>query len=176
LFQVQVTVSEIKLTMALSKMDSFFFKFKNLLSSGKSAKLTLCADAGKATINLAVEVEVSQNGKQNNLTRIRPSRQRCRERRTKARHYAAERAEHEAAVVEVDDSAVKEAVAATEHEFEKKTAEEATSEENDPAEESTKVAVLIEPADEIETEVFFKDKLEVVFTFLSDYGEEDILD
>ena len=159
----------------MSKIDSFFFKFKNLLSSGKSANLTLRADAGKATITLAVEVEVSQNVKQNNLTRNSPSRQRQRERRAKARHAAAERVEHEAAIVEVGDSAVKEAVAASENEFEKKTAEVATSKEKYPAEESTQVAVLIEPADEIETEVFSKDELDVVFTFLSDYGEEDIV-
>ena len=43
--------------MAMVEMDSFFFKFKNLLSSGKSANLTLRADAGKATITLTVEVE-----------------------------------------------------------------------------------------------------------------------
>ena len=34
--------------------------------------------------------------------------------------------------------------------------------------------MLFEPADEIETELFSKD--EVVFTFMSDYGEEDIFD
>ena len=61
-----------------------------------------------------------------------------------------------------------------------KIAEEATCKEKDPAEESTQVAVLIEPADDIEKEVISKDELEdkkqVVFTFMSDYGEEDILD
>ena len=42
------------------------------------------------------------------------------------------------------------------------------------------MAVLIEPADEIEKEVISKNELEdkkqVWFTFMSDYGEEDILD
>ena len=75
----------------MSEMDSFFFKFKNLLSSGKSANLTLRADAGKETITLTVEVEVSQNVNQKYLTRNSPSRQRHRERRAKARHDAAER-------------------------------------------------------------------------------------
>ena len=165
--------------MAMSEMDSFIFKFKNLLSTGKSATLTLRADAGKATITLAVEVkvEVSQNVNQTKLARNSPSRQRRREKRAKARRDEAEKSEHEAVV---DDSVVKEAVAASEHESEMKTAEEATCKENDPAEESTQVAVLIEPADEIEKEVISKDELEdkkqVVFTFMSDYGEEDILD
>ena len=114
------------------------------------------------------------------MARNSPSRQRRREKRAKARRDEAEKAEHEAAIVVVEDSVVKEAVAASEHESEMKIAEEATCKEKDPAEESTQVAVLIEPADEIEKEVISKDELEdkkqVVFTFMSDYGEEDILD
>ena len=79
-------------------MDSFFFKFKNLLSTGKSATLTFHGDAGKATITLAVEVEVeaSQNVNQPKLARNSPSRQRRRERRAKARCDQAEKLEHEA--------------------------------------------------------------------------------
>ena len=42
------------------------------------------------------------------------------------------------------------AVAASECESDKKPAEEARCKENDPTEESTQVAVLIEPVDEIE--------------------------
>ena len=86
------------------------------------ATLKLCADAGKATITLAVEfkveVEVSQNVNQTKLARNSPSRQRRRERRAKSRPDEADKAEHEAVV---DDSVVKGVVAASEHESEMKT-------------------------------------------------------
>ena len=61
--------------MAMSEIDSFFCKFKNLLHSGNNAQL----EAGKALVKLTAEVEATsppgvrfRNG---------PARQRHREKR-----------------------------------------------------------------------------------------------
>ena len=81
----------------MSKIDRFFFKYKNLLIAGNSATLTMRAEAGKATVPLAVEVEDLRNVSPKNQARDGPSRQRRRERRATACHVAAEITGHEAA-------------------------------------------------------------------------------
>ena len=68
--------------MAMSQLDSFFFKFKQLLHSGRNAQLEVKSEAGKATIKLTTEVEVPVPPKP---SRNGPSRQRRRERRAAAR-------------------------------------------------------------------------------------------
>ena len=44
--------------MAVSEIDIFYFKLKNLLISGQSANLTLPSEAGKASLSLNVEVNM----------------------------------------------------------------------------------------------------------------------
>ena len=44
--------------MALSEVDSFILKFKNLLKSGKNAHPDIKSEAGKASIKLTVEVDL----------------------------------------------------------------------------------------------------------------------
>ena len=101
--------------MAKSEIDSFFFKYKNLLIAGKSANLTLRAEAGKATITLAVEVEDLEHVHPNNRARDGLSRQRRREKRAKARHEESEIAGHEIDLTEVNESADKETETVSEH-------------------------------------------------------------
>ena len=42
--------------MARKEIDSFILKFKNLLLSGRNATLVLKSNAGKAEVNLSVEL------------------------------------------------------------------------------------------------------------------------
>ena len=42
--------------MAMSELDSFVIKFKNLLSSGRTASLLIKAVAGKAEVKLEVKL------------------------------------------------------------------------------------------------------------------------
>ena len=44
--------------MALSEVDSFILKFKNLLKSGKNTHLDIKSEAGKVSIELTVEVDL----------------------------------------------------------------------------------------------------------------------
>ena len=44
--------------MVMSEIDSFFWKFKKLLHSGKNAQLEIKAEAGKALVKLTAEVDV----------------------------------------------------------------------------------------------------------------------
>ena len=79
--------------MANIEIDSFVKKFKSLCQLGRTAKLTLTSNAGKASINLSVDLEVlpqevlppppkhSRNG---------PARLRRREKRAAARKADAE--------------------------------------------------------------------------------------
>ena len=140
--------------MTMSEIDSFFFKYKNLLIAGKSANLTLRAEAGKATITLAVEVEDLQHVHPNNRPRDGPSRQRRREKRAKARSEEAELAGNEADPTEVNESTDKETETVSEHEANtKKTdAAEASTNGNEPVK-----ALQHEPLDEIENAVISKE-------------------
>ena len=65
--------------MALSEIDRFFCKYKNFLIAGKSATLTMRAEAGKAIVSLAVEVEDLRHVSPNNRARDGSSRQRRRQ-------------------------------------------------------------------------------------------------
>jgi hypothetical protein len=51
--------SETNFAMAMSEIDSFIWKFKKLLHSGNNAHLEIRSEAGKATVNLNAEAEIS---------------------------------------------------------------------------------------------------------------------
>ena len=90
--------SERKLaTMAYHEIDSFVNKFKALCQDGRSARLTLASKAGKAVINLRVDLGVlSEQDPQLHHppkhSRNGPTQQRCRDRQAAARQAAAEQA------------------------------------------------------------------------------------
>ena len=72
--------------MARAEIDSFILKFKNLLLTGRSATLILKSNAGKAEVNLNVEVgHVHPPSGQHQKSRSGPSRQRRRLRRAAQR-------------------------------------------------------------------------------------------
>jgi hypothetical protein len=92
--------------VAMSEIDSFFIKFKQLVYSGKNAHLDVKSEAGKAIVHLTVEVDVQHQHRAQ--PRNGPARQRRREKRAAARE-AAEIANHE-----VDGSAIVKEVENTE--------------------------------------------------------------
>ena len=141
--------------MALSEVDSFFLKFKNLLHSGTNANLTIRSEAGKAFVTLAVEVE--HLGISNLLPRSRngPSRQRRRQRRAEVRETASREAAEEANDPQVDSTHVGAVIVPTRSQENDenvanintiKSAEEAKDQKN------VQKAVLVEPSDEIVNE------------------------
>ena len=89
--------------MASYEIDSFVRKFKVLCQAGRSACLTISSDAGKATLNLSVDLGVLPDEGQHHHphhphlprkhSRNGPSRQRRREKRAAARSAQAEEAE-----------------------------------------------------------------------------------
>ena len=66
--------------MAMSHLDSFIWKFKQLLHSGMNAKLEIKSEAGKATVNLTAEVEPMPRQSRNGPARQRRRVQRAAER------------------------------------------------------------------------------------------------
>jgi ATP-dependent exoDNAse (exonuclease V) beta subunit len=136
--------------MALSEVDSFFFKYKNLLIAGKKCNPD---NASRSWESLAVEVDDLRQVSPNNQGRDGSSRQRRREKRTTARcREVAEVAEHEAALQEENNSADKETEVVSDHE----SSSQVTNAEEAPSDEAVK-AVLHEPLDEIENAVIAKD-------------------
>jgi hypothetical protein len=73
--------------MALSEIDSFVFKFKNLLHLEKDASLTMKSEAGRAVVTLSVELGhvLSAPLHFKRKPRNSPSKQRRREKRAAAR-------------------------------------------------------------------------------------------
>ena len=142
--------------MAMSEIDSFIFKFKNLLITGKSATLTIKAEAGKATVNLAAEVDVPPFGFARQPARNGPARQRRRERRAADRE-SAERAVHEASAEETPEEGTEVAanviaeeapLPTTKNVSNRNAASAAETQENKALQ-----AFIIEPLDEIENVV-----------------------
>ena len=80
--------------MANYEIDSFVNKFKSLCQAGRSASLNLSSCAGKASLNLRVDLGALQDGPHHppNHSRNGPSRQRRREKRAAARVADAEEA------------------------------------------------------------------------------------
>ena len=74
--------------MTVSELDTFYFKFKNLLLAGKNATLTLKSEAGRAHVNLDVDLGhllARAVPQQPHQVRNGPARMRRRERRAEAR-------------------------------------------------------------------------------------------
>ena len=67
--------------MAMSEIDNFICKFKNLLHAGKIANLTIKSEAGKALVTLTVQVDAPLPSPAFKSSRNGPSRQRRRMRR-----------------------------------------------------------------------------------------------
>ena len=89
--------------MACPEIDSFILKFKNLMSAGRNASLNIQVNAGKAHVNLSVELEHPAGGDHpRHGSKNGPARQRRRLRRAAAR-------EAEKAVI-VESGASKETV------------------------------------------------------------------
>jgi hypothetical protein len=85
--------------MANYEIDCFVSKFKVLCQAGRSASLTLSSNAGKASLNLSVDLGVLPDEglhhphHPRNHSRNGPARQRQREKRAAARRVQAEEAE-----------------------------------------------------------------------------------
>ena len=90
--------------MVMSEIDSFVLKFKNLLHSEKDATLTIKSEAGRAVLQLSVELGhvLSNPLHHHRHPKNSPSRQRRRERRAAARN-----SEEETSKVEHQDVAEK---------------------------------------------------------------------
>ena len=74
--------------MTVSELDTFYFKFKNLLLAGKNATLTLKSEAGRSHVNLDVDLGhllARAVPQQPHQVRNGPARMRRRERRAEAR-------------------------------------------------------------------------------------------
>ena len=82
--------------MAPSELDSFYFKFKNLLFAEKNATLTLKSEAGRAQVTLYVDLGHVLSGPGPHLphdARNGTSRSHRREQRAEARQLAAAEAD-----------------------------------------------------------------------------------
>ena len=149
--------------MAMSEIYTFIFKFKNLLITGKNATMTFKAEAGKDTVNLAVEIDDDDPlfGFTRHYARNGPARQRHREKRAAAcSRESAERAVHEASAVSEETKIAPEGEGVLEVNV-NVVAEEAPGPRtskviaNAPigAENKAFKAVIIEPSDDIENVV-----------------------
>ena len=129
--------------MFVTEIDSFIWKFRQLLHSGKNACLEIKSEGGKARVNLTAEVEISL--KSQHQSRNGPARQRRRDRRAVER--AAVAADNAAAQTEEAESMkVSDVGVAT-----KKDAVEANDME---------AARVFEPKDEIENETISDEESE----------------
>ena len=112
--------------MALSELDSFYFKFKNLLFAEKNATLTLKSEAGRAQVTLYVDLGHVLSGPGPHLphdARNGTSRSRRREQRAEARQLAAAEADQ---VDKSTDTNVTEEVICAEKTFEAEEVTDAT--------------------------------------------------
>ena len=76
-------------TMVISELDSFIWKFRKLLHSGKNAELVIKSEAGKAIVKLSAEVEIPPEKPHVQSSRNGPARQRRCERGAAERAAAA---------------------------------------------------------------------------------------
>ena len=131
--------------MAMSEIDSFFWKFKKLLHSGKNAQLEIKSEAGKAVVKLTAEVDAFPP----DHARFRngPARQRRREKRAANRADAEKAAEPELVVNATEEEA------SVQHS--NISAEEAPATAN----ESKSALIAIEPRDEIENVALSSDTI-----------------
>jgi hypothetical protein len=140
--------------MALHEIDSFVSKFKALCQGGRHASLTLSSKAGKAVVNLRVDLgDVSQDPHLHHPpqkpSRNGPAQQRRRERRAAVRQAAAEEAEAALSLVEI------EVLEMADTAKNKKVAEQAkvATKAKDDTEKVSVIKVLKKKVDEIPDEV-----------------------
>ena len=130
--------------MASLEIDSFVRKFKALCEGGRNANLTLSSKAGKASVNLRVDLGVlQQQDLQHHHPPPKPSRngpaqKRRRERRAAARKAAAEEAESALSPEELEVLELAENAKSIE------VAEQAVSDPND------KIAAKVKPPNAIQ--------------------------
>ena len=79
--------------MTVSEIDTFYFKFKNLLLAEKNATLTLKSEEGRAQVTLGVDLGHLRPGaapeqQQHHKGRKGPARRRRREQRAEGRRNA----------------------------------------------------------------------------------------
>ena len=94
--------------MAAQELDSFYFKFKNLLLSEKDATLTVKSEAGRLPVSLSVDLGhvLSERGPPHHHHRRNgPSQQRRRERRAEKRAKETVDAEEAPVDLNVDKTA-----------------------------------------------------------------------
>ena len=72
----------------MSDIDSFIWKFRTLIHSGKNAQLDVKYEAGKATIKLTAEVDIPPSNPHQQYRHCGPAQQHQRERRAAARAAA----------------------------------------------------------------------------------------
>ena len=80
-----------QLTATVSELDTFYFKFKNLVLAEKNATLTLNSEEGRTRVTLSVDLGhlvPHQHPQQPHHGRNGPARRRRRERRAAARKHA----------------------------------------------------------------------------------------
>ena len=144
--------------MTLSEIDSFYFKFENLLIAQKDATLTLKSEAGRAQVTLSVDLgHLHPRPDQLHHASNGNSRTRRKERRAAARKQAAEVAgKSPEKIDEVPEPA----------ELEK---------DNDKVNTNDKVAVTEDVTDEFcsNTEYSESESREI-YSFKSDFPEQDI--
>ena len=71
--------------MAVQDLDSFYFKFKNLMFAEKDATLTVKSESGRVQVSLSVELGHVLSAEPPLHCRNGPSRQRRRKRRAEER-------------------------------------------------------------------------------------------
>ena len=93
--------------MILFEVDSFYFKFKNLLVSEKDATLTIKSESGKVQVNLSVELGHVHSEEEKGVhhhSRDAPARKRRCQWRAEARQHAAVETENIAKSDQTDSS------------------------------------------------------------------------
>ena len=93
--------------MTVSELDTFYFKFKNLVLAEKNATLTLKSEAGRTDVTLSVDLGhllADAGPQQPHHGRNGPARRRWRERRAAARCQEAVEASKCAEKAETDDA------------------------------------------------------------------------
>ena len=136
------------------ELDSFYFKFKNLLQSEKDAVLSLKSESGRCHVTLSVDLGhvLSQPGHQPHHPRNGPARKRRRERRAEARRQAV--VEVAKPAEEAGDALATESIEVSEEEL-LSTTGKAVHESEKATENSEPVRVV----DEICSDIEYKDKL-----------------
>ena len=182
--------------MAQSELDSFYFKFNNLIHAEKYATLTFKSESGRVVVTLCVDLDhVLSVPRHQVRPRNGPARQRRRERRAANRQDAAEEAASLDKDAEKPNDAKTAAKVATKDKIvaeeanevpankatDVKIAEEATAVKTAEeavhfrAAESKSLLSPIPQIDGVGDVEAQQEEEKAIFTFISDFCEEDIL-